>query len=148
MAKRNVAYDVLRGLLLNIPGLRNEAVEEYCVWHCSKVRSKDQTKAYELARDLTLARSLDLELVYEDNYAQIYIDNGVSEGVARRFVRDVQVFLEECASVEKTEQRVKIPNADATQTRLNEDEALGRWMPPSTARPEGWSSVEKWSDNA
>ncbi|OAQ58349.1 hypothetical protein VFPFJ_11655 [Purpureocillium lilacinum] len=83
-------------LLLSIPGLRDEAVEEYCKWHCSKVRSNDQKKAYELAHDLTLARSLDLELVHEDNDAQFYIDNGVSEGVARRFVRDVRVFLEEC----------------------------------------------------
>ncbi|KAL3952671.1 hypothetical protein ACCO45_012614 [Purpureocillium lilacinum] len=89
-------YSVSRSLLLSIPGLRDEAVEEHCKWHCSKVRSNDQKKAYELARDLTLARSLDLELVHEDNDAQFYIDNDVSEGVARRFVRDVQVFLEEC----------------------------------------------------
>ncbi|KAL3954469.1 hypothetical protein ACCO45_010032 [Purpureocillium lilacinum] len=86
---------VSRSLLLSIPGLRDEAVEVYCKWHCSKVRSKDQKKAYVLARDLTLARSLDLELVHEDNDAQFHIDNGVSEGVARRFVRDVQIFLEE-----------------------------------------------------
>lgn len=55
----------------------------------------DQKRAYELARDLTLARSLDLELVDEDNDAQFYIDKGVSEGVARCFVRDVPVFLEQ-----------------------------------------------------
>ncbi|KAJ6436642.1 reverse transcriptase domain protein [Purpureocillium lavendulum] len=86
---------VPRSLPLSIPGLRDEAVKEYCRWHCSQVGSMDQKRAYELARDLTLARSLDLELVDEDNDAQFYIDKGVSEGVARRFVRDVHVFLEQ-----------------------------------------------------
>ncbi|KAK4068650.1 hypothetical protein Purlil1_13760 [Purpureocillium lilacinum] len=86
---------VPRSLPLSIPGLRDEAVKEYCRWHCSQVGSLDQKKAYELARDLTLARSLDLELVDEDNDAQFYVDKGVSEGVARRFVRDVHIFLEQ-----------------------------------------------------
>ncbi|KAK4071523.1 hypothetical protein Purlil1_13414 [Purpureocillium lilacinum] len=88
---------VPHSLPLSIFGLRDEAVKEYCRWHCSQVEvgSLDQKKAYELARDLTLARSLDLEPVDEDNDGQFYIDKGVSEGVARRFVRDVHVFLEQ-----------------------------------------------------
>ncbi|OAQ59770.1 hypothetical protein VFPFJ_11564 [Purpureocillium lilacinum] len=90
-----VDTSVPRSLPLGIPGLRDEAVKEYCRWHCSQVGSLDQKKAYELARDLTLARSLHLELVDEDNEAQFYIDKGVSEGVARCFVRDVHVFLEQ-----------------------------------------------------
>ncbi|KAK3933481.1 hypothetical protein QBC46DRAFT_368727 [Diplogelasinospora grovesii] len=80
---------------LSIPGLRDDAVLAYCEWHCSKVRSQRQKKQYEWARDLTLECGLDLELVHEDNDAQFYIDRGVMEGVARRWVRDVKTFLEE-----------------------------------------------------
>jgi hypothetical protein len=54
---------------LSIPGLRDDAVVAYCEWHCSKVRSQDQKQQYELARDLTLERGLDLELIHEDNDA-------------------------------------------------------------------------------
>jgi hypothetical protein len=42
-----------------------------------------------------LGRGDDLQLVYEDNNAQFYIELGVLEGVARRWVRDVEAFLEE-----------------------------------------------------
>ena len=80
---------------LSIPGLRDDAVQAYCEWHCSKVRSREQKQQYELARDLTLDRGLDLELVYEDHDAQFYIAQGVLEGVARRFVRDVKAFLDQ-----------------------------------------------------
>ena len=80
---------------LSIPGMRDDAVEAYCEWHCSKVRRQDQKQQYELARDLTLERGLDLELIHEDNDAQFYIERGVLEGVARRFVRDVKAFLDQ-----------------------------------------------------
>jgi hypothetical protein len=42
-----------------------------------------------------LGRGDDLELVYEDKDAQFYIELGVLEGVARRWVRDVKAFLDE-----------------------------------------------------
>ena len=67
---------------LSIPGLRDDAVEAYYEWHCSKVRSQDQKQYYELTRDLTLGRGLDLELIHKDNDAQFYIKRGVLEGVA------------------------------------------------------------------
>ncbi len=78
---------------LDIPGLRDDAVEAYCECHCSQVRSQNQKQQYGLARDLTLERGLDLELLHEDKDAQFYIERGVLEGVARRFVRDVKAFL-------------------------------------------------------
>jgi hypothetical protein len=77
---------------LTIPGLREDAVEAYCEWQCSKVRSRQQKQQYELARDLTLERCFDLELLYEDSDAQSYIERGVIEGIARRWARDVKVF--------------------------------------------------------
>jgi hypothetical protein len=85
----------LQSCPLNIPGLRDEAVKAYCRWHYSKVGCPIQRQHYELARDMTLERGDDLELVYEDKNAQIYIDLGVLDGVARRWVRDVKAFLDE-----------------------------------------------------
>lgn len=79
----------------NIPGMRNDAVMQYCVWHGSKVRSETQKQQYQLARDLTLDKGLDLELLYSDQDAQFYIDHGIMEGVARRWVRDVKLFLDQ-----------------------------------------------------
>jgi len=60
-----------------------------------KVGCHIQRQHYELARDLTLGRGDDLELVYEDKNAQFYIEHGVLEGVARRWVRDVKAFLKD-----------------------------------------------------
>ncbi len=47
---------------------------------------------YQKAGDLTLAEGLDLELVYEDQNADFYIQKGVKSGVARRFVRDIATW--------------------------------------------------------
>jgi hypothetical protein len=69
-------------------------VKAYSKWHCSKVGCPIQRQYYELARDLTLGRGDDLELVYKDKDAQFYIELGVLEGVARRWVRDVKAFLD------------------------------------------------------
>ncbi|KAE9571015.1 hypothetical protein CGMCC3_g12947 [Colletotrichum fructicola] len=80
---------------LCVPGLRDDAVEAYCEWHRSKVRSETQKQHFELAYSLTIARGLDLELVHEDNDAQFYIEQGVLEGVARRWVRDIQVYIDQ-----------------------------------------------------
>ena len=80
---------------LTIPGLRDDAVEAYYEWHCSKVRSRDQKRQYELARNLTLERCFDLELLHEDNDPQYFIERGVTEGIARRWVRDVKLFLDQ-----------------------------------------------------
>jgi hypothetical protein len=67
----------------------------YYEWQYSKVRSHNQKQQYKLGRDPTLDRGFDVELIYEDNDAQFYIDWGVLEGVARRFVRSVEVFLDQ-----------------------------------------------------
>jgi hypothetical protein len=84
-----------RSCFLTIPGLRDEGVKAYSKWHCLKVGCPTQRQHYEVARDLTLGRGDDLELVYEDKNAQFYIELGVLEGVARRWVRDVEAFLDE-----------------------------------------------------
>ncbi len=70
-------------------------MKAYSKWHCSKIGCPIQRQHYELARDLTLERGGDLELVYKDRDAQFYTELGVLEGVARRWVRDVKAFLDE-----------------------------------------------------
>jgi hypothetical protein len=80
---------------LSIPRLQDDAVKASCKWHCSKVRCPNQKQHYKLAYDLTLGRGDDLQLVYKDNNAQFNIELGVLEGVARRWVRDVEAFLKE-----------------------------------------------------
>lgn len=93
------APDLATGLSLRSSlttlGLRDDAVKAYREWHCSKVRSRDQKQQYEVACDLTMDRGFDLELLHEDNDAEFYIEQGVLEGVARRWVRDVKAFLDE-----------------------------------------------------
>ncbi|KAF4772716.1 hypothetical protein HER10_EVM0004022 [Colletotrichum scovillei] len=84
-----------RPLPLCVDGLRDDAVEAYCKWHCSKVRSLNQKRYFQLAYNLTIERGLDLELVHEDNDAQFFIEQGVLEGVARRWVRDIEVYLDQ-----------------------------------------------------
>lgn len=84
-----------RSCSLSIPRLRDDTVKAYSKWHCLKVRCPLQRQSYELARDLTLGRGDDLELVYEDNDAKFYTELGVLEGVARQWVRDVKAFLDE-----------------------------------------------------
>lgn len=50
---------------------------------------------YKKACDLTLADGLDLELVFEDQDAESYVEKGVKRGVARRFVRDIETWAKE-----------------------------------------------------
>jgi hypothetical protein len=50
---------------------------------------------YQKARDATLRDGLDLEQVFEDQDADFFIQSGVKRGVARRFVRDIEVWAEQ-----------------------------------------------------
>lgn len=77
---------------LDIPGLRDMAVRRYSDWQCSQVGDESLKTEYQKACDLTLDDGLDLEQVYEDQDAQFYVDKGVKRGIARRFVRDIEVW--------------------------------------------------------
>lgn len=70
--------------MLTIPGLRDDAVGAYHDYHCSRVKSENQKRHYGLARDLTLERAFDLDLMHDEGDTHYYIDRGVLEGVARR----------------------------------------------------------------
>lgn len=77
---------------LDIPGLRDMAVRRYSDWQCSQVGDESLKSECQKACNLTLDDGLDLEQVYEDQDAQFCVDKGVKRGIARRFVRDIEVW--------------------------------------------------------
>ena len=84
---------------LEIPGLRDIAVQRYSNWQCSQVGDKTLKMQYRKACDLTLADGLDLEDVYEDQDAGCYVDKGVKRSVARRFVSDIGTWAKQYKGV-------------------------------------------------
>ncbi|KAK3933670.1 hypothetical protein QBC46DRAFT_348385 [Diplogelasinospora grovesii] len=77
---------------LQIPEPLDIAVKSYTDWQCSRFSSNAVKREYQKACELTLAECLDLELVYEGQDAEFYIENGVKRGVAQRFVRDIEIW--------------------------------------------------------
>jgi hypothetical protein len=80
---------------LRIPEPLDMAVKMYSDWQCSRFTHRSLKMEYQKACDLTLAEGLDLELVYEDQNAEFFINKGVKAGVARRFVRDIKTWVKQ-----------------------------------------------------
>lgn len=80
---------------LEIAGPRDVAVKRHSDWQCSQVSDRALKAEYQKACAITLAEGLDLELVHEDQDAEIYIKKGVKSGVARRFVRDIKTWAKQ-----------------------------------------------------
>jgi hypothetical protein len=78
---------------LDIPGLRDVAVNEYSDWQQSKVNDEILKIEFRRARDVALADGLDLEQVYEDQDPEFFITHGVKRGIARRFVSDIEDWV-------------------------------------------------------
>ncbi|OJD24334.1 hypothetical protein ACJ73_04302 [Blastomyces percursus] len=75
---------------LVIPGARDAAVRDYCKWLESKVIDETYKADIRKACEVTLAHHLDLELVFEDQDPNFFMEQGVKRGTARRFVRDIR----------------------------------------------------------
>ena len=75
---------------LEILGQLDVAVRKYSEWQCSRVINKSLKMEYQKVYQMTLAEGLDLELIYEEQNAQFYIDKGIKIGIAQRFVRDIK----------------------------------------------------------
>lgn len=75
---------------LDIPGLRDEAVEEYKAWQQSQVKYEIQKVEFQKACDAALEEGLDLEQIHKDQDYKFFIDKGVKRGIARRFVDDIE----------------------------------------------------------
>ena len=85
-----------KGSSLEIPEPLGISVQRYTAWQKSRYSAEEVKMEYQKAGDLTLAEGLDLELVYEDQDAELYIKKGVKSGVARRFVRDIATWAKMC----------------------------------------------------
>ncbi|KAJ9493518.1 hypothetical protein H2202_011006 [Exophiala xenobiotica] len=82
---------------LDIAGLHDVNVQKYCDWLKSRMQEESRKKEYQKAADFLLKKSFDLDLVYEDQNPTFLIEQGgVEEGIARRFVKDIPLWVKRC----------------------------------------------------
>ncbi|PQE18259.1 urea carboxylase protein [Rutstroemia sp. NJR-2017a BBW] len=80
---------------LDIPGLRDRAVKEYCAWQQSKVEQSTLKVEYQKACDVIIEDGMDLELIHRDPNAQYLMDKCVKRGVAEHIVNDIDEWVQE-----------------------------------------------------
>lgn len=76
-----------------IDGLLDVAVDEYTEWQQSRVSNEAFRENINKARDVTLENCLDLTQIYEDQDPGFFVKHGVKVGAARRFVRDIGLWV-------------------------------------------------------
>ncbi|KAJ5642756.1 hypothetical protein N7490_006756 [Penicillium lividum] len=84
--------------LIDIPGLHDVAVEKYSKWQQSRVSRDILKDDIRKARDLALANGLDLQQIHSDQDPDFFIKQGISVGVARRFVSEIIQWAKLCAT--------------------------------------------------
>jgi hypothetical protein len=80
---------------LDVPGFLDAAVEEYSDWQQSRVRTEDQKSDIRSMCDMALEYRLDLEQLYNDQDPDFFISRGIKLGVARRFIRDIEYWIQQ-----------------------------------------------------
>lgn len=80
---------------LKILGQLDVAVKKYSEWQCLQVTNKSFKIEYQKAYNITLAKGLDLELVYKEQNAQFYINKGIKSGIAQRFVCNIKKWAKQ-----------------------------------------------------
>ena len=78
-----------------VHGLLDVAVEEYTGWQQSRVSNETFRDNIKKARDVTLENCLDLMQIYEDQDPGFFVKHGVKVGAARRFVRDIGLWVKQ-----------------------------------------------------
>ncbi|KAJ5728932.1 uncharacterized protein N7483_003440 [Penicillium malachiteum] len=76
-----------------IDGLLDVAVDEYTEWQQSRVSNEAVRGNINKARNVTLENCLDLMQIYEDQDPGFFVKHGVKVGAARRFVRDIGLWV-------------------------------------------------------
>ncbi|CAG8254824.1 unnamed protein product [Penicillium salamii] len=76
-----------------VDGLLDVAVDEYTEWQQSRVSNETFRENINKARDVTLENCLDLMQIYEDQDPGFFVKHGVKVGAARRFVRDIGLWV-------------------------------------------------------
>lgn len=81
-----------QGEIVDIPGLLDQAVEEYTDWHLSRVSAETFKANIKKARDVALDNCLDLKQIHGEN-PEFFVKQGVKIGAARKFVSDISLWL-------------------------------------------------------
>lgn len=91
---------------LDLPGPRDEVVEEYCAWQEDQVRRDDQKEDYRKACHYLIQNNIDLEEAYEDHNVAYDLQEKakVKRGAAWRVVRDVGYWAKKRKQEETLEQ--------------------------------------------
>ena len=76
-----------------IPGLLDIAVNDYIIWHQSRVSSEAFKENIQKARDVALESCLDLKQIFEDQDPEFFVKQGMKLGVARRLVNDISQWV-------------------------------------------------------
>jgi hypothetical protein len=79
---------------LDIPGFRDEAVEDYCSWQQSKVKKPTLKVEYKKACDMIIEAGMDLELIHQDPNPEFLIERGIKRGIAQRVVGDIDEWVQ------------------------------------------------------
>jgi len=80
---------------LDVPGFLDAAVEEYSDWQQSRVRREDQKDDIRNMCDMALEHGLDLQQLHDDQDPDFFILRGIKIGVARRFIRDIEHWVQQ-----------------------------------------------------
>lgn len=80
-----------------IPGIKEDAVEDYYQWHCRQVRSEKWKAGLLKAKQIILDDCVDLAQLRANPQAEadLLVEKGVTRGVAFQFTNDVQTWLNE-----------------------------------------------------
>lgn len=78
-----------------IDGLLDIAMDKYTEWQQSRVGNEAFRENINKARDMTLENCLDLTQIYKDQDLGFFVKHGVKVGAARRFVRDIGLWVKQ-----------------------------------------------------
>lgn len=80
---------------LDIPGLHDVNVQDYCNWLQARVQDESQKAEYQEAADFLRRKAFDLDLLYENQDPSFLVEQGeVEVAIARRFVKDIPLWAE------------------------------------------------------
>jgi hypothetical protein len=78
---------------LNIPGLLDEAVEDYCAWQQSRVKKPTLKVEYKKACDVIIEDGMDLGLIHRDPNPEFLTKRGIKRGIAQHIVDDIDEWV-------------------------------------------------------
>jgi hypothetical protein len=78
---------------LDIQGPRDMAVVEYTLWQQSQVKDRKWKLEFQKACMAALDKGFDLAQIYADQNLTFFIQEDVIEGIARRFVSDIEKWV-------------------------------------------------------